>query len=385
MFVHKNIQILTYFNFFSSFRLFAPILILYFQKVTGSYALGMSIISIVFISIALFEIPTGIFSDKIGRKNTVILGSLANIMAVIFYALGASYWILVIGAVFEGLGRSLYSGNNNALLHDTLRESNQVDEYPTALGKTSSMFQVASAISAVLGGFIAYFSFPLVLWVSVIPQIISLILGTRLIEPKIHSRKTGNVLQHFDIAIKKTLENRKLRLLTIAGTINYGVGEAGYEFKAAFYNLVWPTWALGIPRTISGIAAAISYYLGGKIIRRFTPIKVILTDVITTPLITTLSALIITPLSPIFMALTSLFYGSANVAENTLMHEEFTNEQRATMASLQSFTTCLCIALSSFLLGVLADMWGVIIALICAQIVLFANIYFYKKVKALVE
>jgi len=119
------------------------------------------------------------------------------------------------------------------------------------------------------------------------------------------------------------------------------------------------------------------------VIKRFTPIKVIITDTISTPIITALVALFITPFSPIFMALTSLFYGAANVAENTLLHQEFTNEQRATMASLQSFTTCLLIALSSFVLGVMADIWGVVPALICAQVVLLANTYFYKKVGSL--
>ena len=383
MLPHKNIRILSWFNFFSSFRLFAAILILYFQRITGSFALGMSIISVVFITTAILEIPTGIFSDRIGRKNTMILGALSGVLAVVFYAIGISYWILVVGAIFDGLGRSLFSGNNTSLLHDTLTEHNQEQEYSHHLGQTSSMFQVASAVSAVLGGFVAYISFPLVMWLSVIPQIISVLLSTQLIEPKVHSIKSGNVFQHLDIAIKKTLENKKLRLLTIAGTINYGVGEAGYEFKAAFYNLIWPTWALGIPRTISGIAAATSYYFGGKVIKRFTPIKVIITDTISTPIITALVALFITPFSPIFMALTSLFYGAANVAENTLLHQEFTNEQRATMASLQSFTTCLLIALSSFVLGVMADIWGVVPALICAQVVLLANTYFYKKVGSL--
>src|SRR3989338_9127881 len=120
MLVHKNIRILAWFNFFSSFRLFAAILIIYFQRVTGSYALGMSIISVVFISTAIFEIPTGIFSDRIGRKNTMILGALSGVLAVVFYAIGISYWILVVGAIFEGLGRSFFSGNNTSLLHDTL-------------------------------------------------------------------------------------------------------------------------------------------------------------------------------------------------------------------------------------------------------------------------
>jgi len=59
--LHKNIKILTWFNFFTDFLLYAPIAIIYFERVTGSYALGMSIFSITMVSSALFEIPTGVF------------------------------------------------------------------------------------------------------------------------------------------------------------------------------------------------------------------------------------------------------------------------------------------------------------------------------------
>src|SRR5258706_1204782 len=110
--LHKNIRLLTFFNFFLDFRLFAPVAVLYFQHVNGSFALGMSVFSLVFLSSAFFEIPRGIFSDKIGRKKTIVLGTLATISSLIFYAWGASALVLYIGAIFEGLGRSLYSGNN---------------------------------------------------------------------------------------------------------------------------------------------------------------------------------------------------------------------------------------------------------------------------------
>src|SRR5438093_471040 len=117
---HRNIKIIKWFNFFGALRLSAPIAVLYFRHVTGSFTLGMSVFSIVFISAALFEIPTGVFSDKIGRRHTLILGALSNILALIFYAIGISPIILFLGAVLEGLGRSFYSGNNEALLRDSL-------------------------------------------------------------------------------------------------------------------------------------------------------------------------------------------------------------------------------------------------------------------------
>ena len=79
------------------------------RKVSGSYALGMSIFSIVMLSAAIFEIPTGVFSDLVGRKKTVVFGALSSVLYVIFYAIGGIYLFLVIGAIFEGrLPKSLF-------------------------------------------------------------------------------------------------------------------------------------------------------------------------------------------------------------------------------------------------------------------------------------
>lgn len=99
----KNIRLLKIFNFLIGFSLFAPLAIIYFSNVSGSYTLGASIFGIFMLSSAIFELPTGIWSDRVGRKNTIILGSWARVVAFIFYAIGLSYWWLVIGAIFEGL------------------------------------------------------------------------------------------------------------------------------------------------------------------------------------------------------------------------------------------------------------------------------------------
>lgn len=112
--LERNIKLLTWFNFFTDFRLYYPIAILYFAQVTGSFALGMSVFGFTQLSQAFLEVPTGVFSDYIGRRKTVILGSIFATLAVVSYSFGIT-WALFLGAFFEGLQRSFYSGNNDAL------------------------------------------------------------------------------------------------------------------------------------------------------------------------------------------------------------------------------------------------------------------------------
>src|SRR5436190_8629871 len=120
MSVARNLRLLGWFNFWADFRPYGLIAILYYSQVSWSYALGMSIFSAAMLAQAVFEIPTGVLSDMVGRKKTVVYGAVAGVFALIFYAIGGTYWALLTGAIFEGLGRAFYSGNNEALLYDTL-------------------------------------------------------------------------------------------------------------------------------------------------------------------------------------------------------------------------------------------------------------------------
>src|SRR3989344_9060915 len=116
----KNVDTLKWFNFSTDFILYSPVAILYFTMISGSFALGMSIFSLSMLSTALLEIPTGVFSDKIGRKKTITLGAVAAIIYSLFFAIGGSYIFLAIGAIIQGLSRALYSGNNDGLLYERL-------------------------------------------------------------------------------------------------------------------------------------------------------------------------------------------------------------------------------------------------------------------------
>src|SRR3989344_4625245 len=274
--VLRNIKLLNWFNFFIDFRFYYPIAILYFSQVAGSFALGKMVFGVTRISQAIFEVPTGIFSDFIGRKRTIILGAVSVLFAVFCYALGFSYWILLIGGIFEGLAFSFFSGNNEALLHDTLKEKGMEDKYSHFHGRLSGLPQVSGAISAILGGFIAFYSYSLSFWLSTVSLVICLILSLFLIEPKIISEKSTNIYIHLWEAIKLFVKNPKIRLLSFASIWAYGLGESGWLFRPAFNATLWPVWALGIPQMLGNLGAAFGFFFAGKAISKFGAKRILL-------------------------------------------------------------------------------------------------------------
>ena len=381
----KNIKLLKWHSFFTDFTLWAPLGIIYFSKISGSYTLGLSVFSIVMISNAIFELPTGVFSDKYGRVKTLIFGAISFVLSSLFYAIGMNYWFLVIGAICAGLGRSFYSGNNDALLYDNLSQIDKKEDFAEYNGKILSMSQLALAFSSLFGGVIAYFSFPVLMWVSVIPNIVCLILATKISETKVISHQAENIFKHINIAYKNFLSNIRLRLISFSDIINFGLNEPGYQFRAAFVSTLWPVWAIGISNTLSNLGSSFSFHFSGKILKKISSINILISKLFINKIISLIGLLMANVFSPVFLTLNSLFYGVGQVAKNNLLQKEFTSEQRATMGSLNSLFGSLSFVVFATILGVIADKFGPRNALIIQSIMGIPVLYFYIAFKKVIK
>lgn len=373
--MHRNIRLLALFNFFTDFSLFSAILVIYFTQITGSYVLAMSLYSITMVSSAIFEVPTGIFSDYIGRKKTMILGALCATLSIIFYAIGTNYLTLIIGALFEGLQRAWYSGNNEAILYETLADHNRQEDYDHYLGKTSAMFQVAAGVAVIIGGIIAIWSFTTVLWVSVLAPLSCLIIACNLIEPTSRQRQSTNIYTHLGTAIKTVWSNKKLRLLTINNAVSYAISESGFQFRSAFVNTLWPIWAVGFARVLPNIGATISFWFSGKVIKKYGAIKLLFISNIYGKVVNIISLIMANIFSPILMSTSSLFYGITEVGNSVLMQNEFSDQQRATLGSLTSFVGSLTFGFFAIFLGYLADKFGPANALLISTVISLPTIW----------
>lgn len=381
--MERNIKLLAAFNFFCDFRLYSAVMVIYFTRVTNSYTLAMSLFALTMVTSAIFEIPTGIFSDRIERRTTLFIGALSSVIAHIFYAAGLSYWVLLVGAVFEGLSRAFYSGNNDALLHDSLKSLNKHKRFDEYLGKTHAFFQAALALAAVTGSVIANWSFSIVMWLSVIPQIVDLVIATQITEPHVFERKSGNIYSHLKSAVKLFRVSSKIRLLSIYSVISSGLGESAFQFRAAFIQMLWPIWAIGISKTLTFVGGTVSLWYSSKIIKIFKAEKLLYINSVINRIVNIIATSMPTVLSPLILTLSSFTYGPSQIAEKKIFHASFTDRERATMDSLISFGGTLFYGLSAVLIGLVADQLGPIKTYFYIQLVLIPMVLIAWKISKL--
>lgn len=375
----RNITLLKWHAFGVDFSLWAPLAIIYFAKVSGSYTLGLAVFSVTMLSAAIWELPTGIFSDYFGRKMTLVAGSAAYMISVAAYAVSGGFGGLLVGAVLEGLGRAFYSGNNESLVYDNLAAEGKEGEYAEHSGKIGAMGQWAAAISAALASLTAFFSLQLMIWLSIIPQIVCLVLAMAVNESQKISPIEGNIFAHTKEAAKLFKNNFKLRWLSIASIVEYGISESSYQFQSAFVALLWPVWAIGFARVLSSVGAAVSFRYAGKFIKRFKAINILLFDNVYSRVTNLWALIFVSWLSPLLMTTSSLLFGVSTVAESALMQEQFSTKKRATMGSLNSLGGKIFFAIFAVTLGKAADSFGPAKALIGAQVLTFGVTIIYWR------
>jgi len=239
---------------------------------------------------------------------------------------------------------------------------------------------LAWLIAGVLGSTLATWSFALIMWLSVIPQILCIIVSFQLIEPSIHKEKPRNTLLHLKTALSLYKNNKKLRYLSLANIIAYGIGESSFQFQPIFYNSLLPVWAAGYMISLNSLISTISSRLSGRVIDKFKAINLLIFQEIYGRCVNIFALAVPTIFSPLLMALSSIPYGPGEVAKSMLLQQEFTDQQRATMASINSLVRNCLYALVAFLIGLTADKWGASRTLLVAQICLFPVLWLYVKV-----
>lgn len=373
----KNVRRIAWFNLFLGLQFHVIIAPVYFAHVTGSMTLASIVLASVYISSAVLEVPTGVLSDRLGRRNTAVVGGIASVLAVVFYAVGQSFWILLVGACFEGLRRALISGNNEALLFESLKSGESSPTYAHSLGRTQSLLEISLALCAPVGSVVAAWNLNAAVALGIIPQIACVLVALRLVEPPRRREHVGNTFAHVGVALGEFKSNRRLRMLTIANSVNYGLGEATYYFRPAFFATVWPLWALGFAQLIGNFGTASSSWFAGNVINRFGLVKAVFGASISQRAFGIAATVWPTVASPVVYSLNSFGYGARNVGERTLLQQEFTDEQRATMGSLISLLGSIILALGLVGMGVLADAVNAATSLLVAQLILILPLGIY--------
>ena len=73
------------------------------------------------------EVPGGVIADKFSPKWSVCAGSCFKLLSLCLMVTSVPYPVLVLAFICWGLGESLVSGADSALLYDSLQADGQAD------------------------------------------------------------------------------------------------------------------------------------------------------------------------------------------------------------------------------------------------------------------
>lgn len=377
----KNLKLFQPFNFFIWMTFYTAVTVIYFAKITGSYALAISLFSIVQISRATLEVPSGIFSDKFGRRQCQIIGAWLSLLTVFLFALAQNYWVLVIGAIFSGASQAFFSGNNDAMLFESLSRVKRQEKYSCHLGKIRSTTEMSFMVGSLIGSIIVKYSYSLLMWLSLVPQLIGLILSYQFVEPKRHLLQEKEKAGHLRQAIKLFKVNLSLRRLSLIQIIQFGLGEASWPLMIVFYNSILPAWQASLVVTSHFLISFFSYRLSGRVIKKMSALGLLIFGEVYSSILCLLALIFPTVFSPLIIAVASVVFGPSEVAKNTLIQEKLTVRQRATMSSMVSLVGSIFYAISGVFLGSMADSIGVNKTLITVQILLLPTLWLFIKIR----
>jgi MFS family permease len=107
----------------------------------------------------LFEVPTGIVADTVGRRRSYLLGTvtltLSTFLYVLLWQIEAPFWEWAVASMLLGLGFTFFSGAVEAWLVDALTAVGFKGEMETVFGRGQIVTGAAMLTGSVAGGFIA--------------------------------------------------------------------------------------------------------------------------------------------------------------------------------------------------------------------------------------
>ena len=107
----------------------------------------------------LFEVPTGIVADTIGRRFSYLLGTvtltLSTALYVLLWQIEAPFWEWAVASILLGLGFTFFSGAVEAWLVDALAATGFDGDLESVFGRGQIVSGIAMLTGSVAGGLIA--------------------------------------------------------------------------------------------------------------------------------------------------------------------------------------------------------------------------------------
>lgn len=266
----SNIKKIYAFKFLRDFWIIVPIIIPFYKSNNLSVTQIFLVQAIFSATMLFFEIPSGYFADILGRKKTLIIGALLLPISLTIYALSHSFWPMALAEFILGIGFSMCSGTESALIFDTLKNTKQVDQYQKLEGKAEYYTRLGAAIASVFGGLLALSYLRLPFYVNIFSSSLMCIIALTMIEPKRAKLSTSNPFKEIIRIVRYSLTHKEILPVMTFSAIILATGITsiwGYFLYLNELNINLFTYGVffAIFQLSSAYGAKYSHWFVGKI------------------------------------------------------------------------------------------------------------------------
>jgi predicted MFS family arabinose efflux permease len=385
--VKRNLTALYLIKIAKWMNLIMPVIVL-FYKSNGLTMQDIFLLQSAYsFTLMILEIPTGYFADKVGRKTSILIGSILGFSGYLVYSLSFGFWQFVIAEIILGVSQSLVSGADSALLYDTLIAAKQNDKYTHLEGRITSIGNFGEAFAGIIGGLLAVSSLRTPFYIQTCVALIALPAALMLIEPPILSQqKKPSLKDVFNIIYSVLHGNLKLKWNTLFSAIIGASTLTMAWFAQPYFGLIkLPITLYGVVWAFLNLSVGLAAMYAWRVEKKFGPSS----TVTLFTLLIFISFLILT-LVPGYLGLLVLFLfyvarGLATPILRNYINIITTSEVRATVLSVRNFIIRFIFAVTGPFWGWITDSYSLQAAILLAGIIygLFAliSLYYFLKHK----
>lgn len=119
----------------------------------------------------------------------MLIGATLRATSLLIYILGTKFPIFMLAEITFGLGTTLKSGADTALIYDSLKSIGREREFQSIEGYARSLALYAQAVGSIIAGFVYKVNIFLPLYISILFMFITVIITLNFIEPSIEGEK----------------------------------------------------------------------------------------------------------------------------------------------------------------------------------------------------
>lgn len=149
--------------------------------------------AIYYASVVIIEVPSGYFSDVVGRRPTLLISTITMSVAYLFFGFGSSFIIFAIAQVLLAIGYGFQSGTDTSFHFDSLMAADRAEEYGDRESIAMRNSLIGRAIAIFIGGVIGLIALRLTYFLSLLAMLGAVYIAWQFTEPEQHSTDVDGV------------------------------------------------------------------------------------------------------------------------------------------------------------------------------------------------